>query len=128
MIYYFFQTKCKRQKLCLECELTIHGSGSKKSLVVAFDAHGCASKERHCFACSKKHDPASDCVLQVKKFDEIFPKLCFVAGAISNPSNLDCLNCNSVSLKNEKCKIHKEMDQREPYCNFLYIIREVCYH
>ena len=124
---FFFQTKCRRQKLCLNCGSTIYGSGSKKSLDAAFDAHSCANKEEenYCKACFEKHKPDIDCFLQVKEFDKLLPKLAFVAGAISDSSSLTCLNCNSVSLNSEKCEIHKYMDPHEPYCNFLYILREV---
>ena len=123
----FFQTKCRRQKRCLNCGSTIYGSGSKKSLDEGFAAHSCANmeEEKYCRACFKKHKPDRDCLFQVKQFDDILPKLAFVAGAISDSSNLTCLICNSVSLKSEKCEIHKYMDPHEPYCNFLYILREV---
>ena len=109
----------------MECGLTIYGSGSKKSLMEAQEAHICNSVERHCRACAKKHDPDLDCQLKVTKFDDTFPKICFVTGAISNPNNLDCLACHSILSTNEKCQIHKNLDGQEPYCNFIYTLREV---
>ena len=112
----------------MDCGLSIYGSGSKKSMMEAQEAHICNSVEKYCPPCERKHDPNSDCKLKITKFTNEYPKLCFITGAISDPSNFDCLTCHSILSTNEKCQIHKNLGVQEPYCNFLYTLREVWFH
>ena len=124
----FLQTKCKRQILCLQCRHMIYFNGSKSKKDEALANHACLNPMRYCRACANVHHPDDDCILSLPKFKSKFPKLCFISGIVSSPSNLDCLVCHSKSPNGkEKCEIHKKIadSNREPYCNFLYCLREV---
>ena len=122
------QATCKRQINCRKCNQILYFSGSRNNKDSALAAHKCTSKERFCKFCKSHHSFDEDCVLQTPKLDKTFPKLCFVATAVTDPQTIDCFVCEkSPSSTNGKCIVHKKYQEKsyQPYCNFLLSLREV---
>ena len=119
------QATCKRQINCPKCNQTLYFSGSRNNKDSALAAHKCTSKERFCKFCYSHHNFDEECVLQTPKLSQTFPKLCFVATAVTDPQTIDCFVCEKST--NDKCIVHKKYQEKsyQPYCNFLLSLREV---
>ena len=126
IVLFILQTRCNRQWKCLKCNSLTKFSGLNRNKQETIAKNKCDSKHRFCKACHKLHDPTEDCVLKIDKFSDVHPKLCVISFAISDQENMTCYPCSQLS---EKCIIHQDLHEkspREPYCNFIVCLREVC--
>ena len=123
--------KCWGQQMCLELNCGIKLTfGSKENKKIALEEHVCGKKRLFCKTCHKYHlENQSHCFLESyeRKTWQKFPKICVIAGAVSDHNSfVDCYQCNS-DPKNEKCKYHVDQSGNS-YVNFLYILREIEKH
>ena len=115
-------SQCLTQIKCKKCNKMIrYFKKSEKEEKIA--NHDCTKNKINCLNCYKEHEKNEECILAPyeTKYRENFPKLCIISGSVSDKDSfIDCLSCK----QEEKCKFH-EINHKESFVNFLYVVREI---